>query len=378
MFFKDIIGQNQIKRHLIENVQNGRIAHAQLFYGNSGTGALPAAMAYAQYICCENRLETDSCGVCPSCRQMAKLIHPDIHFVFPIINIKNSVCDEFLPQFREVLLENPYLAFDDWLSVIRKENTMPMIYAREGDEIIRKLSFKSFQSSYKIMIIWCADKMNEDCANKVLKILEEPTGRTVFLLITEHTEKIISTILSRTQPLFFPPLTKNDLQGALAKQGIYVADGDFDFLIRNAEGSWSELLKSIKQSGEQKEFFEIFQLLTRLSYMFKVENMKELNTKIALLGRSAQVAFLQFSQRLLRESFVFGLNNSGLSYINQAETAFINGFSKFINGTNIERLMNEFALAEAHIEQNGNAKIIFFDLMIKLHLILNKKYKQEI
>ncbi|MDR1544661.1 MAG: DNA polymerase III subunit [Prevotellaceae bacterium] len=375
MLFKEIIGQKQIKERLIKSVQEGRIAHAQLFYGKSGAGVLPIALAYAQYICCTNRSKTDSCGVCASCRAFAKLAHPDLHFVFPIINIKNSMCNDFLPDFRKALLENPYLTFENWHAKIKKENTMPIIYTREGDEIIRKLGLKPFQADYKIMIIWCAEKMNEECANKVLKIIEEPQGQTVFLLISENTEKIISTILSRTQPLFFPPLSNEDLRNALTDRHIYVDDGDVEFVLKNAKGSWVDLLREIEQNDEQREFLETFINMMRLSLMFKIDYMKELNAEIYKMGRSLQIAFLQFSQRMLRESFIYNLNNSDLSYINKAEQEFLTKFAPIITEKNIEPLMNEFALAEAQIEQNGNARIIFFDLMIQMNILLKNKNK---
>ncbi|MDR0829000.1 MAG: DNA polymerase III subunit [Prevotellaceae bacterium] len=369
--FKDVIGQNNIKQRLIDSVQSGRVAHAQLFYGSGGTGTLPMALAYAQYICCKNRTESDSCGVCPSCRAIEKLAHPDLHFVFPI-NDSKAICDEFMPNFRTALLENQYITFDEWQKKLPKE-TVAVIYTREGEEIIRKLNYKSFQSDYKIMIIWCADRMNEELANKILKILEEPMGQTVFMLVTDKPDKIISTIISRTQPLFFPPLTQDDLRNALKTKGIYFDENNIDFLLKNAKGSWVELLKNIEQKDEQKEFFELFMLIMRISWLFKVENMSELNQKISKMGRSSHISFLQFSQRILRECFIFNFKNDNLSYINNLEKDFINNFSKFINETNIEKLMNEFALAEAHIEQNGNAKIIFFDLMIKINLGLKGK-----
>ncbi|HSM46820.1 MAG TPA: hypothetical protein VK872_03330, partial [Draconibacterium sp.] len=207
MFFKDVIGQDELKKRLIQSVQEERVSHAQLFSGPGGTGKLAMAIAYAQYISCKNRSETDSCGVCPSCHKYNKLAHPDLHFVFPIFNTpKNTkpISDDFLPQWREMVLSDPYFDLGTWLNFIEAENAQGLIYERESDSIYKKLNLKSFESEFKVMIIWLPEKMHTACSNKLLKIIEEPPSKTLFILITEDEEAVISTIRSRAQPVKFP------------------------------------------------------------------------------------------------------------------------------------------------------------------------------
>ena len=208
MFFKDIIGQDDVKRRLIESVKNGHIAHAQLFEGNDGAGTLPLALAYARYIQCTHRGEDDACGECPSCRQMTALMHPDVHFVFPIANKKQKkepVCDDYIAEWRNYVGETPYPSAESWQQFLATGNSQPLIYVHEAREIIRKLSLKSFESEYKIMIIWQAHLMNDACSNAILKLLEEPFDRTLFLLVSDRPENILETIRSRTQAINGPP-----------------------------------------------------------------------------------------------------------------------------------------------------------------------------
>ena len=221
MFFKDIIGQDDVKRRLIESVKNGHIAHAQLFEGNDGAGALPLALAYARYIQCTHRGEDDACGECPSCRQMTALMHPDVHFVFPIANKKQKkepVCDDYIAEWRNYVGETPYPSAESWQQFLATGNSQPLIYVHEAREIIRKLSLKSFESEYKIMIIWQAHLMNDACSNAILKLLEEPFDRTLYLLVSDRPENILETIRSRTQRIKVPPLTTDAIATALQGQ----------------------------------------------------------------------------------------------------------------------------------------------------------------
>lgn len=378
MFFRDIIGQNEIKTRLIRSVKDGRVAHAQLFYGNTGVGCLPMALAYAQYICCENPLDNDSCGECVSCKKYAKLSHPDLHFVFPIITKKSSgddgsVCDDFLPQFRDKVLEEPYLSLQDWQEALQEEKK-PIIYTREGEEIIRKLNLKAFESAYKIMIIWCAEQMHEACANKVLKVLEEPQGQTLFILISDNIENIIATIRSRVQQVFFPPIDDEYLRDELRKRGLY--DENAEFYIKNARGNINRLYHEIADNDTRTYYFRLFMDLMRGCWNMNettfIEQWIPLLDQLTSLGRTSQIAFLQNSQRELRENFIYNLNVSNLVYMNREELDFAQKFARFVNERNIEQLMNEFALAESHIDQNTNSKYVFFDLMLIINDLLKK------
>ena len=376
MLFRDVIGQDDIKARLIRSVDEGRVAHAQLFYGIEGVGCLPMALAYAQYLSCEHRTGGDSCGQCASCRQYAKLSHPDLHLVFPIVNKKSSgddgsICNDFLPLFRDDVLSNPYLSFEDWQEALG-DDKKPVIYTREGDEIIRKLNLKSFESPYQVMIIWCADRMHEACANKVLKILEEPQGQTLFILISDSVEDIIPTIRSRVQQVFFPPIEHRYLSEYLQRFGI--EGGTADFFIRNSRGSISELSLQMSQSDTRQQYFRMFTQLMRTCWNLNEETFSEqwkplLNEFIAL-GRTGQLSFLQNSQRLLRDNFVYNLSADSLVYLSSDELDFARKFARFVNENNVEDLMDEFALAESHIDRNTKDQYVFLDLMLSLHRLL--------
>ena len=202
MFFRDVIGQEEIKRRLIQEVREGRIPHAQLICGPEGVGKMPLAIAYARYISCTNRGETDACGVCPSCVKFNKLVHPDVHFVFPIVKSakgKKEVCDDYIADWRPFVINNPYFNLNHWLNEMDAENSQALIYAKESDEILKKLSLKSSEGGFKITIVWLPEKMHPVCANKLLKLLEEPPEKTVFLLVSEAPDMILPTILSRCQ-----------------------------------------------------------------------------------------------------------------------------------------------------------------------------------
>lgn len=376
MFFRDVIGQDDIKARLIRSIDEGRVAHAQLFFGAAGVGCLPMALAYAQYLSCENRTDGDSCGQCASCRQYAKLSHPDLHLVFPIVNKKSSgedgsICNDFLPLFREALLKDPYMSLQDWQETLG-EDKKPVIYTREGDEIIRKLNLKSFESPYKVMIIWCAEQMHEACANKVLKILEEPQGQTLFILISDNIEDIIATIRSRVQQVFFPPIEPPYLSDYLRRCG--VADDSIDFFIRNSRGSINELSNQISQSDTRRQYFRMFTDLMRSCWNLNeetfTEHWKPLLNQFVALGRTGQLSFLQYAQRQLRENFVYNLSAESLVYLSSEELDFAHKFARFVNENNIEELADEFALAESHIDRNTKDQYVFLDLMLSVHRLL--------
>ena len=221
MQFKDIIGQESIKQRLRQSVKEQRIPHAQLLYGEPGIGKLQLAIAYAQYLACPNRTEEDSCGVCPSCLQYQKLQHPDLHFAFPIYKEKSnrdSVCNDFMGQFREIVLQKGYFSLNDWYAHIGAETKQGVIYEAESSEILRKLSLKAFGNGFKTMIIWLPEKMHNACANKLLKIIEEPPEGTLFLLVSEDPSLLLPTILSRTQQFKVPRLEEKTITKELLEK----------------------------------------------------------------------------------------------------------------------------------------------------------------
>jgi DNA polymerase-3 subunit delta' len=383
MLFARVIGQQAVKDRLIRSVVEQRIPHAQLFRGAEGVGKLALAIAYAQYICCERPTETDSCGLCPSCVKYAKLAHPDLHFVFPVIKPQSKssvVCDDFVADFRQIVLASPYFGINDWYAKISEDAKQGMIYANESQEIIRKLSLKTYESEYKVMIIWLPEKMNVQCANKLLKILEEPPPKTVFLLVSNQPDLIITTILSRTQHIHIPRLETGDIVTALlTRPGLEIAQHDAVNTARIANGSFLSALNLLKEGDEKKQNFERFVTVMRLAW--KVGNKKDhasLKTlkrwsdemAASTVGRERQKSFLVYSQHLIRENFIYNLQQPDLNYLNTDELNFSANFSPFINEKNVEALVDEFSLAERHIEQNVNAKMVFFDLVLKIILLL--------
>jgi len=389
MQFSAIIGQQAIKDRFIRTVKEQRIPHAQLLRGPEGIGKLSLAIAYAQYICCENRQDTDSCGVCPSCVKYNKLAHPDLHFVFPVIKPagrSSVVCDDFIADFRAMVLENKHFSMNDWYARISGDAKQGMIYANESQEIIRKLNLKTYESEYKIMIIWLPEKMNNQCANKLLKILEEPPEKTVFLLVSNTPDEIITTILSRTQHINIPTLRVDDIMLTLLNDpNLEITQRDAVNVARISNGSYLSALSVLSEDDENKQNFERFVMIMRLAW--QVGNRKDHSSlKIlkkwsdemaaASVGRERQKNFLAYAQRLTRENFILNLNEPELNYLTSYETDFSRKFSPFIHERNVEDLMLEFALAERHIEQNVNAKMVFFDLVLKIIMLLKRQLRE--
>ncbi len=383
MLFSEIIGQQDIKNRLIRTVLEKRIPHAQLLRGPEGIGKLALAIAYAQYICCENPKPNDSCGVCPSCVKYAKLAHPDLHFVFPIIKPANKtavVCDEFIADFREMILQNTYFGMNDWYAKIADDAKQGVIYGNESEEIIRKLSLKTYESEFKIMIIWLPEKMNLTCANKLLKILEEPPEKTVFLMVSNTPDQIITTILSRTQHIHISPLNAKEIEKALLENdALEIEQTDAIYASNIANGSYLAALAVLNEDDENKQNFERFVVIMRLAW--QVGNKKD-HASLKLLrkwsedmanssvGREKQRNFLSYAQRMTRENFIWNLQQPLLNNLTASESDFSKRFSPFINEANVEKIMYEFALAERQIEQNVNAKMIFFDLTMKIIMLL--------
>jgi DNA polymerase-3 subunit delta' len=374
MFFKDIIGQAETKQRLIQSVKEGFIPHARLISGREGTGTLPLALAYARYLLCTNRQENDACGTCPSCQKFNKYSHPDLHFVYPIVNKKGSkeaFCDDFLPEWRKFISATPYANLTSWLEKIAADNAQGLIYARESDAITRKLNLKAYESEYKIMIIWLPEKMNETAANKLLKLLEEPPEKTIFLLVSEESEKIITTIRSRTQNLIVPPIADEDLTQTLA--GKYdLSPEDTQFVVRLAKGSYEAAENIIHSTGENEIFLDLFITIMRNSWKRDVKNMKVKAEQFAAMGREKQKKFLAYAQRMIRENFLYCLQVPEINYMNRKEVEFAVNFHPYVHEENIMEFIEELALAEKHIESNVNPRMIFFDLSMKIAVLLKK------
>ncbi len=374
MLFKDIIGQSDVKERLIKTIKEGFIPHAQLFCGPEGIGKLPLAIAYAQYLNCEDPQDNDSCGKCPSCVKYNHLAHPDLHFVFPIIKKatkKKEVCDDYISEWREFIKKNIYFNLSEWLEYIDAENSQGLIYAKESEEIIRKLSLRIYEAKYKVMIIWLPEKMHESCANKLLKIIEEPTENTIFLLVSDAPDSIITTIQSRCQRINIHGVEENDISLALESEYNITAN-DAASVAHLANGNYLKAMRTISLNEEHKFFFNLFIQMMRASYARNIKEIKSIGNEIAGIGRENQKGFLIYSQRMIREYFVSNLSQPKMIYLAQDEANFGTRFAPFINERNIVDFMNELALAERHIEQNVNAKMVFFDLCLKITMLLKR------
>lgn len=378
MKFSDIIGQQELKEHLVRGVQRGRISHAQLFSGVAGTGGLPLALAYAQYINCPHRTEHDSCGVCPSCVKYSSLAHPDLHIVLPVNKQKKKsgevvLSEQFLPLFRELMTRTRgYLTPAEWRESLNLGKTLePLITAKEADEIVRRLSFKSFEAEYKVMVIWLPERMNEEAANKILKILEEPWERTLFLLVSERPDLLLPTILSRTQEVVVPRLRDEELMPlAEGLDALQRAN-----MVRLAAGDVVEMrrLVSGEEDGQRRESFERFCSLMRLSYNDKHLELIDWADEVATQPRDIQLSFLAHSARLLRESYMLHAGLGSISYLWGEEAKFCNNFAPFIDNHNIEPIVEQIESARRQLTQNGNAKIIFTHFALAVSKMIRRQ-----
>jgi DNA polymerase-3 subunit delta' len=375
MRFTDVIGQEDVKNKLIHTVHENRISHAQLFLGGEGSGNLALAIAYAQFINCENKQENDSCGVCKSCTKYEKLIHPDLHFVYPVATTRSvtrdPVSDDFISEWRNTVLQQPYLKPPQWYQTIGVENKQGIIGKKESQEIIRKLNLKSFEAEFKVMIIWMPEKMNPTSANKLLKMIEEPPVKTLFLLVSEDTTNILATILSRTQLVKIPRIKTEVLSEALERK-FGLAPADSRSISRIANGNYLEALNLI-QSTEQTEYnFEKFVLLMRICYTRKLMEVFNWVDEVAGLGRERQKSFFQYALRMIRENFMMTLSTNEVVYLSEKETGFSQKFHPFINDRNALNIANELERAQTDIERNGYAKIVLLDLALKIMKLIKQ------
>ncbi len=374
MYFKDIIGQGEVKRLFINEAKEGRIPHARLICGNEGVGTFPLALAYARYISCTNKGENDACGQCPSCIKFDKLVHPDLHFIYPTIKGKSVSAkgsDYYIKNWRKFILENPYISFNQWLDELNANNQQAIIYSEESDEIFKKVSLKSCEGGYKICIIWLPEKMNEVCANKLLKLLEEPPFKTIFMLVSEAPDMLLQTILSRSQRLNIKPIEETSIANVL-KQKYGILENDSNTIAHLANGNYIKALEAIHMNKENEYFFELFVHLMRLSYQRKIREMKSWSETVAGMGRERQKSLLQYCQRLIRENFIYNFHQQSLNYMTNEEINFATRFAPFINERNVMGIMDELSEAQQHIEHNVNAKMVFFDFSLKMIVLLKQ------
>lgn len=376
--FDNIIGQKEYIASLRTAIDNNRLPHALLISGNEGTGGLALAYAAAQYLICPHRHDGDACGQCPQCLQLGKLQHPDVHFVFPVVRKKNQkeapISLDYMSEWRNAFLNNHYLTLNEWTTTSGEENKQAGIFVAEANNIIKTLSVKPFESDYRVMIIWLPEKMNEETANKLLKIIEEPNDMTHFFLVSQEPERIIGTIQSRVQRINLPPIADVDIQQALVSRFNCPQDKAIDYA-RMSHGSYVEALKLLNDDEERSFYFTKFCEMMRLSYAKKLFDMKEWSEELSGIGRERQKAYLQYAQQMIRENFIMNFNTPSLNYLNENERTFSSRFHAFVNHNNVTGIMDELALAEKDIMQNVNAKMVFFDLSLKLIMLLKSANK---
>jgi DNA polymerase-3 subunit delta' len=374
MFFKDVIGQTNIKRQLIKSAQKNVVPHAQLFYEQGGAGAFPLALAYARYLNCKDRSDTDACGHCPACLKYNELAHPDLHFVFPIVSRKEKkkeVCDDYLSEWRSLLKKQPYFALSHWLEYMDAGNTQALIYSKESDEIIRKLSLRIYVAEYRILLVWLPEKLHPTCANKLLKIIEEPPSNTVVLLVSEEPNLILGTIQSRTQRSNIRAIQTKDMVASLVEHERLEPEVA-EQVARLSGGNYLKALEIISVSEENIFFLERFKEMMRNSWARNVKGMKAMADTIAGLGRERQKNFLAYCQHLIRENFMYRFQSPELNYMNKPEADFALKFAPFVNERNVFELVEELTKAEQHIIQNVNAKMVFFDLALRITVLIRR------
>jgi len=369
MNFSHIPGQKAVIDRLRCSVAENRVSHALLFYGPEGSGKFAIALAFARYISCEKRTAEDACGVCPSCVKYDKLIHPDLHFVFPVIKKKSGtevVSDTYLPQWRAMVLKSPWFSLSTWTEAMEVANEQALIPVAEASEIIRKLSLKSFESDFKIMIIWLPEKMNAETANKLLKMIEEPPARTLFILVSEEDDRLLPTITSRCQHIRIPAISSADLSAHLVRAaGMDPARAEEIAAIAN--GNMVRAMELAREDDNTTVHLDRFTRLMRTGYARDIQSLVSWSEETAALGRERQKSFLSYALRMIRENFIMNFRGkeNKLVYLTQPEDEFSLKFHPFINENNINALNREFNLAYAHVESNGNTKMIFLDLALK-------------
>jgi len=379
MLLNNIYGHSVIKNNLVETVINNRISHALLLMGPQGCGKLMLAISFAQFINCLNKTENDACGKCNSCLKFNKLVHPDLHFVYPVVRtpkFSKPVSDDFLSDWRKFLLQSKFHSVDDWLDTIGADNLQGSIFAQESQEIIRKLNLKTFEAEYKTMIIWMPEKMNTVAANKLLKMIEEPPSKTLFLLVTENEEDILNTIRSRTQLIKLTKLSENELYEALKEP---FPNMDHDIImdaIKISNGNFLEaeqIITSMQNTEAENPNFKYFTQLMRSSYGVKIDELMVWTDAMATLGREKQKIFFQYALRMLRECFIYNLmpqNSDKINFMTKLEMAFAQKFAIFVHKNNISQLTDTFNLAHRHIERNAYNKLVFIDLALKTTQLL--------
>lgn len=412
MKFSDIIGQEDAKHRLYDMLDQEKVPHALMLCGAEGSGIMPLAIAFAQRLLCQGQGKLsgqstdmfgggnmfgddpalpsspvevsapepihDMCGQCKSCLMSSKLQHPDLHFMFPIYKKKNSsadkptYCDDYIVEWRELLMGSPYFSYSDWMESIGADNQQLTIYESESDAIFKKLSLVASQGGNKVCVIWLPEKMHISCANKMLKLLEEPPAHTYFILVSVHPDQLLQTIRSRVQTIVVPPLSEEEIATALEERN-KILPAMAKEIAHTSHGDMAAALKTINDNSDNETYFELFVRLMRLSYVRKVKEMRMWSEEVAKLGRERIRRFLDYCQHMVRENFIYNFHRPELNYMSGAESEFAVKFAPFINEKNVIGIMNELSLCDRDIGQNANAKIVLFDFSLKMIVLIKNR-----
>ena len=380
MTFNEVIGQQEVQERLVQMVSEGRLPHAMMLCGPAGSGKLALAVAFGCYLL--NRKPNNPMFPNDPDNQespmLRKLEHPDLHFTYPTIKLPSMgtdhkpVSDDFAREWHELIMQGPYFTLDQWLTAIGAENQQAIITAGESDELVRKLSLKSSQGGYKVSIIWLPERMNIECANKLLKLIEEPPTQTVFLMVCQEPDKLLETIRSRVQRIDVKKLPDDIIRQALIeRRGI--DEESARRISRMSNGSWMKALEALQVDNENKQFLDLFIQLMRLAYQRNVKELRKWSETMAAFGREKQKRFLEFFLRMTRENFMYNFQQADLCYMTQEEEAFARNFARFINEANVLQLYELSNRAIRDIGQNANAKIVFFDFALQMIVLLLQK-----
>lgn len=369
MLFTEVVGQKNIADKLILESQNDKVAHAQLFVGKAGYGGLPLALAFSRYLLCENPLDGDSCGKCSSCHKVDILQHADLHFSFPVVQAIGKTSSGFMKEWRERVTESPYFDLNDWIKKIDPKERKPIISVEESQELIKKLQLRSHEGGKKILIMWMASEMNTSCANKLLKLIEEPPKDTVLMLISESEDQLLQTINSRTQNIILPRVAYDEIVDALiARQ---VGRSSAESIASRCEGDIVEAFKLANENIEDDSNKDRFIQLMRVCYKKNVLDMMNWSDEIASAGREQQKNFIKYALYMFRQSMMKNYTGKQLMRASEDEETFLDNFSVFISGNNILELMQRFNDAHYHIDRNANSKILFMNLCFKVMRLIH-------
>ena len=383
MLFKEVLGQEKLKELLMHSVREGRVPHAQLFLGSKGSANLALALAFAQYVACNNKQQDDSCGKCPSCLKHLKFVHPDLHFVFPVATTSNvktkPISKNFLSEWRDLLDDNPYFSVFDWLKHIGVDNKQGLISVEESAHVLKDLSLKPYEGETKMMLIWMPEKMNVQAANKLLKIIEEPPQKTLFLLVAESTENMLATILSRTHLIKVPRHSDKDVLSYLTNRGF--EQGKAKMISTLVDGNINQALQLAEyvEYSEQNalNFVQWMRLCFSAIQVKDIDKLVQWSETMAKAGRENQKGFLFYASNVMRDALLKNYGVEKMMKINVSGQDFtMEKFAPFIHAENCMGIISELNMAQLHIERNANPKILFLDTSFKIARLLHKKLNQ--